>query len=164
MGGGGGGSQVGGWVGGRGHAAQIRPTPVPICGPRSPLESEKKGTKQGGREVAAGGEKERKGGVDGVAAGQGKKKGRGRLGFWERRERIGVHIILLLNGLLAQLRPPHVHPDSSRPFRFHWSALLKAVPYCFGDQIQVCDHTDQRQLVLKAASYCSGETQISSTS
>ena len=67
-GGGGGGSRVS-----RGGRFQIKPTLVPICGTRGPMESKKKGTKQGGREARLVERRKEKG----VATRRGKKEGGG---------------------------------------------------------------------------------------
>jgi hypothetical protein len=47
---------------GRGHAAQIIPPPVPICGPHGPMEREKKGSEE---RLAVEGEKGKRRGLRG---------------------------------------------------------------------------------------------------
>ena len=58
------------WVGGRGHAAQIRPTLVPIYGLHGPMEGKNRGTENGGRRQLR--ERKKEEGVVGVTVGQGK--------------------------------------------------------------------------------------------
>ena len=61
------------WVGGEGHAAQIVPPPVLICGLRSPMEREKKGSKE---RLAVEGEKGKRRGLRGGGLARKKRRAR----------------------------------------------------------------------------------------